>query len=173
MKKIISLVLAVLMISAICVPVFAAASPTDITTETSGTAVVKVDESSLDAAEWYVVQIPADKDIAWGTESVDMNYKVACQLAEGKKLTVTVTGSDSNTMKDTKGGEDTIAYTPAGFDAKDFDAATGVGESATEVTSWVDADPAVKLTIPAANWEGIAVSVYQTTLTYNVALGTV
>ncbi len=170
MKKIISLVLAVLMISAICVPVFAAASPTDITTATSGTAVVKVDESSLDAAEWYVVQIPADKDIAWGTESVDMNYKVASQLAEGKTLTVTVTDSDSNKMTDQNGGDDTIAFTPTGFAANTFEAVNGVGDSATEVTSWANADPAVTLTIAKEAWEGIAVSVYQTTLTYTVAV---
>ena len=168
MKKIISVVLAVLMISAICVPVFA----TDITKdtpETKGTATVKVDETSLDAAEWYVVQIPADKNIAWGTESVDMNYKVASQLAKGKTLTVTVTDSDSNKMT-ADGVDDTIAFTPAGFTAKTFEAVTGVGDSATEVTSWVEADPAVTLTIAKEAWEGIAVSVYQTTLTYTVAV---
>lgn len=169
MKKIISLVLAVLMISAICVPVFAADITKD-TPETKGTATVKVDESSLDAAEWYVVQIPADKNIAWGTESVDMNYKVASQLAEGKTLTVTVTDSDSNKMTDQNGGEDTIAFTPAGFAAKTFEAVNGVGDSATEVNSWVEADPAVTLTIAKEAWEGIAVSVYQTTLTYTVAV---
>lgn len=169
MKKIISVVLAVLMISAICVPVFAADITKD-TPETKGTATVKVDESSLDAAEWYVVQIPADKNIAWGTESVDMNYKVASQLAEGKTLTVTVTDSDSNKMTDQNGGEDTIAFTPAGFAAKTFEAVNGVGDSATEVTSWANADPAVTLTIAKEAWEGIAVSVYQTTLTYTVAV---
>lgn len=168
MKKLISVVLAVLMISAICVPAFAAPAEQTITTPTSGTAVVKVKKDSLDAAEWYVVKIPADKEIAWDTTSVDMSYSVACQLEEGKSIDVTVTASDGNEMKDTNlSGKDTIAFTPTGFTDGHFDAVTGTG------TSVGDASPVshtVTLSILPTAWDGIAISVYQTTLTYTVAV---
>ena len=163
MKKLISVVLAVLMISAICVPAFAAPAEQTITTPTSGTAVVKVKEDSLDPAEWYVVKIPADKEIAWDTTSVDMSYSVACQLEEGKSIDVTVTDSNSNKMTDTEGGDDTIAFTPTGFTDGHFDAVTSVG----------DASPVshtVTLSILPTAWDGIAISIYQTTLTYTVAV---
>lgn len=168
MKKLISVVLAVLMISAICVPAFAAPDEQTITTpKSSEPVVVKVKEDSLDAAEWYVVKIPADKEIAWDTTSVDMSYSVACQLEEGKSIDVTVTDSNSNKMTDTEGGDDTIAFTPTGFTDGHFDAVTGTG------TSVGDASPVshtVTLSILPTAWDGIAISVYQTTLTYTVAV---
>lgn len=165
MKKVISLLLAVAMLATLGLSAFAATDVQKITAPGSGTAVVKVDESSLSTAEWYAVQIPADKEITWGTTEVDMSYKVASQLAEGTAFTVTVS-CDANKMT-TSAGDDTIAFTPSGFEAQRYTEVNGGGTAAEP--SYAEATTPVKLAIDSAAWNGIAVAVYEVTLTYTVA----
>ena len=172
MKKIVALLLAVAMLATLGLSAFAAADVQEVKTAGNYTAVVKVDEDSLDAAEWWVVKIPADKEIAWGTTSVDMSYGVASQLAEGKTIDVTVTGANALAQV---GGSASIVYTPAGFAKQTFKAVNGSRtandvEPVTYTYSYDAPETAVTLTIAATAWDNIPVAVYQDTLTYNVVV---
>ena len=111
MKKVISVIIAVLMLASICIPSFAAT----ITTDGSSTSIVKtktVDESGDDAAKFTVI-IPATTEIPWGKASQDLTYSVESHLGYGKKLSVAVSGSDKMTY--TVGSDVmTLAYTLGG-----------------------------------------------------------
>ncbi len=160
MKKIIALLMAVLMLASCGVMAFAA--EIDNTTANSSTVVVK---TSADAsAEWYEVDIPATTTVPWGTETaVSVSYTVACQLADSKTLSVAITSANGNKFTSaTLTGE--IAYTPAGFGAQVFQAVTGAkGAGVAPAT-------AATITVPEANWNGIAIGEYQDTLTYTVTV---
>lgn len=158
MKKVISVIIAVLMLASICVPSFAA----DITTNGGkGDAIVKtktVDESG-DSAEKFTVTIPATTEIPWGMASQDLTYSVESHLGYGKKLTVNVAGN--NVMTYTVGSDSmTLAYTLGGATA--FTAAGPVVYPA--------ADQTIKVNVTDTAWKTAVVGEYQDTLTFTVAV---
>lgn len=169
MKKLISVLLAVLMLSALCIPAFAAVDKAYITDVASlDNAQARVYTNTEDA-EWYSIEIPADKEIAWATtDPVDMSYGVASQLEKGKQITVTVSCT-ANNLTDTEGGDDTIAFTPAGFAAQTYGEVNGTGTKEGAKT-YTTATTPVTLTIAEEAWHGIAISVYEVNLTYTVAV---
>ena len=91
MKKAISVVLALVMLFAVCVPAFAA----DISATGTGDVIVSTSTKTAtgEDAESYTVTIPADTTIAWGTDSTDVGYTVESHLARNKAVAVAVTGS--------------------------------------------------------------------------------
>ncbi len=156
MKKILSVVLAVLMLASCATMAFAAKIDQTSIPQSSDVTVKTV---KTDGSVWYEVSIPADTSVAWGsTDAVDMGYEVACQLEGAQKLTVTITSANDNKFVNTTLGE--IQYTPAGFGAKTFNTVTGT--KAAPVKS--DA------TITVTDWSGVAIGEYTDTLTYTVSV---
>ena len=158
MKKIVSIIIAVLMLASICVPSFAA----DITTNGgTGDAIVKtktVDEAGGNA-EKFIVSIPATTEIPWGKDSKALTYSVESHLGYGKKLTVNVSGhgvmtytvgADSMTLDYTLGG--TTAFTAAG------------------PVVYPAADQTINVNVAESAWKSAVVGEYQDTLTFTVAI---
>ena len=95
MKKIIAIVMALVMMMAVTVPVFAA----DITKDTAqaGQATVATTTDETDAT--YTVSYPAAFTFAWDdTNAQDANYTVTSQLPIGAKLKVSVVADNNGEM---------------------------------------------------------------------------
>ena len=160
MKKVLSVVLAVMMLALIAVPSFAAtvttAGATDVIVKTSTT---KEDGTS---GENYSIDIPADTVIPWGTEATDVSYTVEAHLARNKGVKVVVAGTGA--MKTTDGAY-SLAYALEGADA--FLATSPVVyDEATD--SGVKQD--LKVKIDSVNWKKAVVEEYSDTLTYTVSV---
>lgn len=158
MKKIVSIIIAVLMLASICVPSFAA----DITTNGgTGDAIVKtktVDEAG-ENAEKFTVSIPATTEIPWGKDSQALTYSVESHLGYGKKLTVNVSGHDVMTY--TVGADSmTLDYTLGGATA--FTAEGPVVYPAVEQT--------INVNVADRAWKSAVVGEYQDTLTFTVVI---
>ena len=161
MKKIVSIIIAALMLASICVPSFAA----DITTNGgTGDAIVKtktVDEAG-ESAEKFIVKIPATTEIPWGKDSQALTYSVESHLGYGKKLTVNVSGH--GVMTYTVGADSmTLDYTLGGTTA--FTAADPVVYPA--------ADQTINVNVADRAWKSAVVGEYQDTLTFTVAIAEV
>lgn len=161
MKKIVSIIIAALMLASICVPAFAA----DITTNGgTGDAIVKtktVDEAG-ENAEKFIVSIPATTEIPWGKDSKALTYSVESHLGYGKKLTVNVSGH--GVMTYTVGADSmTLDYTLGGATA--FTAAGPVVYPADDQT--------INVNVADRAWKSAVVGEYQDTLTFTVAIAEV
>ncbi len=169
MKKIIALLMAIVMMMAIAVPAFAAATETQInqaeptpdasTGAQTGTADVYTtfDENT----DWsYTVTIPADTSIPWNNKDEhDMTYKVESQLLIGASLTISVSGSGK--MK-ADGTAEELDYTITGGGAVTFDAVNPANTTAPNVIDGKN----VKVAI--TSFEGKPVGEYRDTLTFTV-----
>lgn len=155
MKKAISVVLALVMLFAVCVPAFAA----DISADGKGDVIVSTSTKTEtgEDAETYTVVIPADTTIAWGTESTDVGYTVESHLARNKAVAVAVTGSGE--MK-TVDGAYTLAYT--------LDGATAF--QADHPVVYPAAVQAVNVLIAADDWNRAVVESYSDILTYTAEI---
>lgn len=159
MKKVLALALAVVMMFAVCVPAFAAATPVDITKDTvqAGDVAVKTHIDPDDIS--YTVTIPADIEIAWGdTSAQDASYTVNTQLFAGDTLDVVVKAKDdSNVMTATDASvTDTLTFTLANGGTETFGAAV------------TDATPANEPTVAVDTFVGKTVTEYVGYLTYTV-----
>ena len=155
MKKTLSVVLALVMLFAVCVAAFAATEPTDIGATGSGTVMVVTStktETGEDAAD-YKVKIPADTTVAWGAPSTDVSFTVESHLTRDKVVAVTVTGSGE--MK-TVDGAYKLAYTLDG--ATDFTAKKQVIYPAEK--------QALSVLIDGDAWNRAVVESYSDILTY-------
>lgn len=161
MKKIVSIIIAALMLASICVPCFATGTVEITTNGGTGDAIVKtktVDEAGGNA-EKFIVSIPATTEIPWGKESWDLTYSVESHLGYGKKLTVNVSGH--GVMTYTVGADSrTLAYTLGGATA--FTAADPVVYPA--------ADQTINVNVADRAWKSAVVGEYQDTLTFTVAI---
>lgn len=161
MKKAISIVLALIMLFAICVPAFA---ETDISkTGDKGEVTVKTTTKyeNGDEAETYSVTIPADTDIAWGTPSKDVGYTVESHLSRNKAVTVTVSGNGE--MK-TEDGAYKLAYTLEG---------DGCVYQAQHPVVFEAEKQEVYVTIAELSWKTAVVENYSDVLTYESGIVTV
>ena len=136
MKKIVSILLAVMMIAAIAVPSFAA---TTITKESDPkTADVQVKTKTTDKEnndpENYTVTIPAEITVAWNdTTAQDASYTVDSQLKLGAKLKVSAAANDAGKM--TNAATDKfLTFTVAGGDVAEYPELNTAVKSATTVT---------------------------------------
>ena len=160
MKKAISAILALVMLTVLCVPAFAANITTDGGT---GDSIVKTRTTTAggDSAENFTVSIPAETTIPWlTTTAYDIAYTVESHLAYGKHLTVTVADSD---------GQNKMLYTPeAGvtlelpytLGATAYTAASPVVNPAANV--------AATITVAENDWNNAIIGEYADTLTFTV-----
>lgn len=129
MKKVLAIVLALVMMFAVCVPAFAADKT--ITNETADpkqdTVVVKTTFTTAD--EKWSVSFPAEIPVAWGDSSAQLcHVNVATQLTKGAQLKVAVSedATNGNVMKATDATiTDTLSYTLANNSDKLFGSACG------------------------------------------------
>lgn len=113
MKKVISIVLALVMMMAICVPAFA--GEIKETGGQSGDATVKTDTSTMGSGT-YTVTYPAEIVIPWN-QSKDQTYTVSTQLLVGKQVTVAVADTTTKGLTGAMtatGTADTLEYTISG-----------------------------------------------------------
>lgn len=134
MKKIVSILLAVMMIAAIAVPSFAAT----ITKDSDKTADVQVKTKTTDKndsdPETYTVTIPAEITVAWNdTAAQDASYTVDSQLKLGAKLKVSAAAKDAGKM--TNAATDKfLTFTVAGGEAIEYPELNNAVKSSTTVT---------------------------------------
>ena len=138
MKKIVSILLAVMMIAAIAVPSFAV-DPITITEKSDPKhAEVQVKTMITDKdnndPENYTVTIPAEITVAWNdTAAQDASYTVDSQLKLGAKLKVSATANDAGKM--TNAATDKfLTFTVAGGDVAEYTELNNAVKSSTTVT---------------------------------------
>lgn len=138
MKKIVSILLAVMMIAAIAVPSFAV-DPITITEKSDPkTADVQVMTKTTDKdnndPENYTVTIPAEITVAWNdTAAQDASYTVDSQLKLGAKLKVSAAANDAGKM--TNAATDKfLTFTVAGGDVAEYSELNTAVKSSTTVT---------------------------------------
>ena len=167
MKKILSVLLAVSMLLALCIPAFAADITTDGGTDDIiiKTAMLKDTVGDIDA-ESFKVTIPADTTLPWGTADTltTLPYYVESHLKFGKRLTVAVANDGANTMKYTVGGTTmTLAYTLGGD--KNFDTVTPV---AYDTVNDRGVEKTLTVSVAGDDWNTAVVGEYADTLTFTV-----
>ena len=135
MKKIVSILLAVMMIAAIAVPSFAA-TITEKSDPKHAEVQVKtmITDKDNNDPENYTVTIPAEITVAWNdTAAQDASYTVDSQLKLGAKLKVSAVAENAGKM--TNAATDKfLTFTVAGGDVTEYPELNKNVESATTVT---------------------------------------
>lgn len=153
MKKLISVVLALVMMMAIMVPAFATKT-LDADTQ-SGSSTVLVDGVKDKGDGTYSVVIPASVDLKWGDTTKAGEYKITSQVQTDKRVKVTLAKA-----KDlTNAANETIEFAVA-------DATTGVAAGAV-VAEEVHA---FNLTIDAGEWTAASIATYEGTITFEAEI---
>lgn len=161
MKKVISIILAVMMLASICVPVFAA----DITKDTPKTpegkqeaksdVMTRLTKTDGSDAYTYSVKIPASVVVGWGdTTAQDAKYTVTSQLKLGDKLKVTAVADNEGVMTATAGTTSTLKFTVQNGEVAEYPEVNNAVDSATTVT--------------IADFSGVPIAEYTGTMTYTV-----
>lgn len=152
MKKLISVVLALVMMMAICVPAFAA---TLNATTQSGNSTVLVDGVADKGDGTYSVEIPASVDLTWGDTTKAGEYKITSQVQTEKRVKVALAKA-----KDlTNAANETIEFAVA-------DATTGIANSAVVNNE----AHTFNLTIDANEWAAASIAAYEGTITFTAEL---
>ncbi len=152
MKKVISVVLALVMMMAVMVPAFAATL--DVNTQ-SGNSTVLVDGITDKGDGTYSVEIPASVDLIWGDTTKAGEYKITSQVQTDKRVKVTLAKA-----KDlTNAANETIEFAVA-------DATTGIANSAVVNNE----AHAFNLTIDASEWAAASIATYEGTITFTAEL---
>ena len=135
MKKIVSILLAVMMIAAIAVPSFAATITKESDPKTADVQVkTKTTDKENNDPENYTVTIPAEIAVRWGeTEAKAAHYTVNSQLKLGAKLKVSAAAENEGKM--TNAATDKfLTFTVAGGDAAEYTELNTAVKSSTTVT---------------------------------------
>ena len=151
MKKIVSILLAVMMIAAIAVPSFAATITKESDPKTADVQVkTKTTDKDNNDPEHYTVTIPAEISVAWNdTAAQNASYTVDSQLNLGAKLKVSVAAKMTNGATDKF-----LTFTVAGGEATEYPEINNAAQSATTVT--------------IADFSGVPIAMYTGTMTYTV-----
>ena len=150
MKKVISVLLAVLMLSALMVPAFAASFTQN---EGTGGAKVKTDTSAITGDGAYTVTYDAEISVPWNsTAAVSSEYTVETHLKTGRQLQVTATSDGVMTY-----GSEELAYTLAG----DTTYTAGAAETATK---------AITVAVAQEAWDNAPIAEYTDTITYTAEI---
>ena len=164
MKKILAVVMAIVMMMAIAVPAFAATtgSIVDKAGAADTTTVIKTSTDKADGTDgaYYVVTIPADTTIAWGTPVKTLTYSVESHLKYGERLSVSVAGNNAMTYEPAPNTVLSLAYELGGVTA--FNADKEV------INPAVDKDITVTVTDDA--WANAIVGEYADTLTFTASV---
>ena len=135
MKKIVSILLAVMMIAAIAVPSFAATITKESDPKTADVQVMtKTTDKDNNDPENYTVTIPAEIAVPWGEKTAwDASYTVDSQLKLGAKLKVSAAAENEGKM--TNAATDKfLTFTVAGGDAAEYTELNTAVKSSTTVT---------------------------------------
>ncbi len=135
MKKIVSILLAVMMIAAIAVPSFAATITKESDPKTADVQVMtKTTDKDNNDPENYTVTIPAEIAVPWGKkEAKDAHYTVNSQLKLGAKLKVSAAAENEGKM--TNAATDKfLTFTVAGGEVAEYPELNKNVESSTTVT---------------------------------------
>ena len=135
MKKIVSILLAVMMIAAIAVPSFAATITKESDPKTADVQVkTKTTDKENNDPVNYTVTIPAEIAVRWGeTEAKAAHYTVNSQLKLGAKLKVSAAAENEGKM--TNAATDKfLTFTVAGGDAAEYTELNTAVKSSTTVT---------------------------------------
>lgn len=135
MKKIVSILLAVMMIAAIAVPSFAATIKKESDPKTAEVQVMtKTTDKDNNDPENYTVTIPAEIAVPWGkTEAWDAHYTVNSQLKLGAKLKVSAAAENEGKM--TNAATDKfLTFTVAGGEVAEYPELNKNVDSSTTVT---------------------------------------
>ena len=150
MKKIISIVMAVVMMMAVMVPVFAANLTIN---NTSGEATVKVDGIDDMGEGSYTVSIPATIDVLWGKDGLD-SYYITNQIQTGKKVKVTL--ANTKDLTNVNDANETIVFEVA-------DQTDGLSASSVVIDK---EEHKFDITIAADEWAKASISDYSGTITF-------
>ena len=151
MKKVSSLVMALVMMIVVMVPGFAEELNANVH---SGTATVQTDTSAITGDGTYTVTYPATMNIVWGTATTNFDYKVNSNLRTGKAVQVVVadTGDGLNMVN---ADNATLAYTLGG---------TTTGKTTGPVVT--NATFNYSINVDATVWNAAAIDTYSDTLTF-------
>lgn len=161
MKKIIAIVMALVMMMAVTVPVFAAEIKNGDADQTGSADVVTTFDETTDWS--YTVTIPTGVTVGWNDTSAQaMTYSVESQLLIGASLKVSAAADNNGTMTAT-GTTDTLTFTVAGGDEVEFGPVNAANTTAPGVTGGEN------VSVSIADFSGKAVGAYTGTLTYTVS----
>lgn len=164
MKKVISIVLALVMMMAIMVPAFAETTYQTISQEGTPTADVVTSTKDINGndAYSYTVTFPATISVAWNdTSAQPATYKVESQLLIGASLKVSVAPVNNGKMTAT-GTDKTLTYALAGGEEVVFPEVNEAGTTAPDEKDGTNA------TVTIADFSGVPVAAYTGTVTYSV-----
>lgn len=161
MKKALSIVLAVVMLFAVCVPAFAAELPEELKANgQSGTVIVKTTTKTADDkdARNFTVTIPADTEIPWGEPTKDLVYSVESHLGDQEYVNVKVTGNDKMIYNASEVYE--LPYTLTG----------DVDSTEIKPNVYPAAEHTVTVNVEDLTWKTAVVGDYADTLTFTAAI---
>ena len=150
MKKIISIVMAVVMMMAVMVPVFAANLTIN---NTSSEATVKVDGIADMGEGSYTVEIPSTIDVLWGKDGSD-SYYITNQLQTGKKVKVTL--ANTKDLTNVNDASEKIVF-------EVVDQTNGLSASSVVIDK---EEHKFDITIDAGEWAKASISDYSGTITF-------
>lgn len=136
MKKIVSILLAVMMIAAVAVPSFAATITKESDPKTADVQVkTKTTDKENNDPENYTVTIPAEITVAWNdTAAQDASYTVDSQLKLGAKLKVSAVAENAGKMTNAAATDKFLTFTVAGGEVAEYPELNTAVKSATTVT---------------------------------------
>jgi uncharacterized protein YxeA len=136
MKKIVSILLAVMMIAAIAVPSFAATITKESDPKTADVQVMtKTTDKENNDPENYTVTIPAEITVAWNdTAAQDASYTVDSQLKLGAKLKVSAVAENAGKMTNAAATDKFLTFTVAGGEVAEYPELNTAVKSSTTVT---------------------------------------
>lgn len=136
MKKIVSILLAVMMIAAIAVPSFAATITKESDPKTADVQVMtKTTDKENNDPENYTVTIPAEITVAWNdTTAQDASYTVDSQLKLGAKLKVSAAAENAGKMTNAAATDKFLTFTVAGGEGEEYPELNTAVKSSTTVT---------------------------------------
>lgn len=159
MKKIISLVMAFVMMMAVMVPAFAAELTQDdmVDNKAQSEATVQTDISGVNGDGTYTVSYPATMALRWSDETTDFEIKITSQLKTGKCVSVVLADKENGlVMKNDAGSE--IPYTLS---------QTAFATTAPVVTD--DVHP-FSVNVTADDWNAVSFDEYSDILTVTTSV---
>ncbi len=151
MKKVISIVMALVMMMAICVPAFAL----DATTP-AGDVDVVVDGITDKGDGSYTVTIPASVDLTWGNDG-ESKYEITSQVQTTKRVKVAV--AKTKDLTNITDATETIEFAVA-------DRTTGIASGAVVSNEVHKFD----ITVADEEWNNASIAVYEGTITFTAEL---
>lgn len=111
MKKLLAIVLALVMMFAVCVPAFATTVRGNESQANPVEATIKTNTELPEGTYAYVVEIPSTTVIPWANDYTEFTYRIMkTQLDAGKRLQVKVASSDDKSVLESEATSATIPY---------------------------------------------------------------